>query len=160
MTHTKSKAVATWLALLLGVFGLHRLYLYGLRDKLAWLLPTYPDEPLPIEEAQKLKGLNLAGQIPGLAALDRLDSDAERDLAKALQRYPEVLLKAAEAYEPHQLSNYLKELASEFHGWYNSTKVLVDDEPLRQARLTLSLGVRQVIANGLGLLGVAAPERM
>lgn len=96
----------------------------------------------------------------GLAALDRLDSDAERDLAKALQRYPEVLLKAAESYEPHQLSNYLKELASEFHGWYNSTKVLVDDEPLRQARLTLSLGVRQVIANGLGLLGVAAPERM
>ncbi|MES3040174.1 MAG: arginine--tRNA ligase [Pseudomonadota bacterium] len=96
----------------------------------------------------------------GLAALDRLDSDAERDLAKALQRYPEVLLKAAEAFEPHQLSNYLKELASEFHGWYNSTKVLVDDEPLRQARLTLSLGVRQVIANGLGLLGVAAPERM
>ncbi len=92
--------------------------------------------------------------------LDILDQDAERDLAQRLARYPELVHKAALAYEPHQLANYLKELAAEFHGWYNNSKVLVDDSATRHARLLLCEAVRQVLANGLQLLGVAAPERM
>lgn len=110
---------------------------------------------------EKLKEQSLTlDQDAGLASLDQLDGEAERDLAKRLQQYPEALLKAALAYEPHQLANFLKELAAEFHGWYNGTKILVDDAAQRNARLVLCLAVRQVIANGLTLLGVQAPERM
>lgn len=99
-------------------------------------------------------------QTAGFAALDQLGGDGERSLAKRLQQYPEAVLKAALAYEPHQLANYLKELAAEFHGWYNGTKVLVEEASVRNARMLLCLAVRQVIANGLDLLGVNAPERM
>jgi len=80
-------------------------------------------------------------------------------LAK-LAAYPDVLNNAAQQYEPHQLGNYLKELASLFHGWYNEHKVISDDHELMQARLLLSVSVRQVIHNGLLLLGVSAPESM
>lgn len=96
----------------------------------------------------------------GLAHLDRLDTDYEKNLMTALARYPEVLESAALNYEPHALALYLKDLSSEFHTWYNALKVLEDDEVLRNARLTLSDAVRQVLANGLGLLGVQAPEEM
>jgi arginyl-tRNA synthetase len=94
------------------------------------------------------------------AALDILDSEAEKDLATLLSKYPEVIDNAAKQFEPHQLTHYLRELASHFHSWYNSEKVLVEDKALRDARLTLSLAVRQVIKNGLTILGVSAPEQM
>lgn len=96
----------------------------------------------------------------GLEHLDRLGLDEERDLANLMARYPEILGNAAEALEPHQLTHYLRELAGLFHTYYNSHKVLGDDPALRDARVTLSLAVRQVIANGLGLLGVSAPQSM
>ncbi|NVK02798.1 MAG: arginine--tRNA ligase, partial [Oceanospirillaceae bacterium] len=89
-----------------------------------------------------------------------LDTDAERDLVTALRKYPETLENAALNFEPHLLSNYLRELASDFHTYYNGHKMLIEDAQLRNARLTLSAAVRQVLANGLQLLGVSAPEQM
>ena len=63
-------------------------------------------------------------------------------------------------YEPHLLANYLRELAGDYHTWYNGHKMLIEEADLRNARLTLSVAVRQVIANGLELLGASAPEQM
>ena len=68
--------------------------------------------------------------------------------------------RAGENAQPQQIASYLRELAGEFHAYYNAHKVLVEDETLRAARLALSEGVRQVIANGLELLGVSAPQAM
>ena len=96
----------------------------------------------------------------GLASLEHLTLEVEAELAKKLGQYPELLEKAARNQAPQQLSNYLKELAADFHAYYNDNKMLVDDASLRNARLTLSLAVRQVLADGLQLLGVSAPERM
>jgi arginyl-tRNA synthetase len=89
-----------------------------------------------------------------------LDTDHELSLLTSLSRYPEVIETAALAHEPHQLFHYLRELANDFHTYYNEHKILVDEPELRNARLALSLATRQVIANGLGLLGVSAPESM
>lgn len=96
----------------------------------------------------------------GQKALAALNADVERELVKKLAAYPEVLQQAALAYEPHQLSNYLKDLASQFHGWYNEHIVLHEDVQTRHARLLLSTAIKQVLANGLNLLGVQAPESM
>ncbi|MEF8793318.1 arginine--tRNA ligase [Thiohalorhabdus sp.] len=84
----------------------------------------------------------------------------EARLLRQLQRYPETVAMAAGGREPHRVARYLQELASEFHTFYNSHRVLIDDAELMRARLALVEAVRQVLANGLGLLGVAAPERM
>jgi arginyl-tRNA synthetase len=84
----------------------------------------------------------------------------EEALLIALARYPEVVEAAALNHEPHQLAQYLRELANAFHSYYNEHRVLVSEDGLRDARLNLSLATRQVIRNGLGLLGVAAPEAM
>jgi len=109
----------------------------------------------------KLSGLGWSYSTgAGLASLERLSLEAEADLARKLGQYPELLQKAARNQAPQQLSNYLKELAADFHAYYNDNKMLIDDEGLRNARLTLSVAVRQVLADGLQLLGVSAPERM
>ena len=97
---------------------------------------------------------------PGDANLERLTEDHEQALLKTLARYPEVVEAAALNEEPHQLTHYLRELAHEFHTYYNAHPFLVDDAALRDARIKLILATRQVIANGLGLLGVSAPESM
>lgn len=99
-------------------------------------------------------------QAEALANLSLLSEEAEKDLVTALSRYPETLAAAAKHLEPHQLTNYLRDLASDFHAYYNSHKVLADDEKLRDARIALSLAVKQVIYNGLALLGVSAPQAM
>ncbi|MBS97861.1 MAG: arginine--tRNA ligase [Oceanospirillaceae bacterium] len=96
----------------------------------------------------------------GLKNLTRLDTEAEKDLVTTLGKYPELLQNAALNYEPHLLANYLRDLAGDFHTYYNAHKMLIDDAELRNARLTLSAAVRQVLANGLKLLGVSAPEQM
>ncbi len=84
----------------------------------------------------------------------------EEALLIALARYPEVVETAALNHEPHQLAQYLRELANAFHSYYNEHRVLVSDDGLRDARLSLSLATRQVIRNGRRLLGVFAPEVM
>ncbi len=96
----------------------------------------------------------------GEAALGRLTEDHEQALLERLSRYPELVEAAALAHEPHQIAHYLRELANDFHTYYNAHPFLVDDADLRNARLCLIEATRQVIANGLGLLGVSAPERM
>ncbi len=96
----------------------------------------------------------------GLAALNTLTESHEDALLVNLSRYPEVLEAAALAHEPHQLTNYLRDLANDFHTYYNAHQFIVDDEQLRNARLCLIMAVRQVIANCLALLGVSAPESM
>ena len=90
----------------------------------------------------------------------KLELEAEAEILAKLAAYPEVIIRAANNYEPHQVGNYLKELAALFHGWYNENKVLGDDAELTQARLLLSANVQQVLRNGLELLGVSAPESM
>ncbi len=96
----------------------------------------------------------------GRAAAGRLVETVEAELLAKLAAYPDALHAAATQYEPHQLGNYLKDLAALFHGWYNEHKVISDDVALMQARLLLSDSVRQVIHNGLLLLGVSAPTSM
>lgn len=96
----------------------------------------------------------------GLANLGLLSTDHEKDLITKLSKYPEVLTNAAVNYEPHMLANYLRELANDFHSYYNANKMLIEDADLRNARITLSESTRQVLNNGLSLLGVSAPEQM
>ena len=83
-----------------------------------------------------------------------------RDLLIDLARYPEIVEVAGRDLEPHQIAGYLVELAQAFQSYYNDHQFLVDDADVRNARLALALAVRQVLANGLGLLGVHAPEKM
>ncbi len=105
------------------------------------------------------KGLNWDREA-GLANLDRLGEAHEQALITRLGRYPELIESAAVNHEPHQLAHYLRELANDFHTYYNAHQFLVDDPDLRNARLALIAATRQVIANGLGLLGVSAPKSM
>ena len=77
-----------------------------------------------------------------------------------LSRYPEVVEAAGQNLEPHLVANYLRELAAAFHMYYNTNQFLVDDAAIRDARLTLANATRQVLANGLDLSGISAPESM
>ena len=97
---------------------------------------------------------------PGAANLERLAEEHELQLLKSLSRYPEVVELSAINEEPHQLSHYLRDLANDFHTYYNAHQFLVEDEGLRDARIKLILAVRQTLKNGLNLLGVTAPESM
>jgi len=96
----------------------------------------------------------------GMENLGLLNEEHEMALVAKLARYPETLERAALQHEPHQLILYLRELANDFHAYYNAHKVLVEDAPLRNARLNLIAAVRQVLANGLGLLNITTPETM
>ena len=96
----------------------------------------------------------------GLAAAAKLESSHEQAMLHALTRYPEVIEQAAVNRAPHALVHYLRELANVFHTYYNAEQFIVEDGPLRNARLALVLGVQQVVRNGLTLLGVSAPESM
>ncbi len=96
----------------------------------------------------------------GMKNLALLTQEHESALLKKLALYPEVLEKAALNYEPHQLVQYLRELATAFHTYYNAHQFLVPDANLRNARLTLIIAIRQVLANGLNLLDIQSPEAM
>ncbi len=96
----------------------------------------------------------------GLANLAALIESHEQALLTGLSRYPEVVESAALNHEPHQLAHFLRELANDFHTYYNAHQFLVDDVAVRDARLCLIKATRQVIANGLGLLAVSAPASM
>ena len=91
-----------------------------------------------------------------LAALGELDLD----LLKRLAAFPEAVSRAARELEPHRITNYLEELARTVHGWYHGCRVLGEPPEVEQARLVLARAARQVLANGLTLLGVSAPDRM
>ena len=106
--------------------------------------------------------LNEAGHShdPGHADLDRLVEPQERTLMKQLSRYAEVLEIAANNRAPQTLVHYLRDLANDFHTLYNAHQFILDDAPLRDARLLLCNATKTVIANGLDILGVSAPDRM
>jgi len=97
---------------------------------------------------------------PAAADLERLDNPHEEQLLITLARYPETIEAAARQHAPHHIAHYLKELAQDFHSYYNAQTFLVPEAPVRNARLSLVAAVRQVLRNGLALLGVSAPERM
>ena len=96
------------------------------------------------------------------ASLDlaSLESEHAAALANKMAEYGNILTVASRDLAPHLICVYLKELAAAFHAFYNSDRVLTDDETVRNARLALLLAARQVLANGLSVLGVSAPERM
>ncbi len=96
----------------------------------------------------------------GRARLDLLTEPQEKTLMTTLSRYPEVLELAADNRAPQHLVHYLRDLANDFHTYYNAHAFIVDDDDLRDARLQLITATRTVIANGLAILGVSAPETM
>lgn len=106
------------------------------------------DKQLTYDEANGLKHLNL------------LVEPQERDILTALSRYPDMITNAAINYEPHLLTNYLRDLATDFHSYYNAHHFIVEDKNLRDARLALVTAVKQVLINGFNLLGITAPTSM
>ena len=104
------------------------------------------------------RGLSVP-QANGTDLTPLVESD-ERDLMLMLSRYPEVVESAAQDAAPHLIAHYVRDLAGALHQYYDKHKILVNDEALRGARMALTDAVRIVLANGLGLLGVSAPEQM
>ncbi len=102
------------------------------------------------------------GDAAGLAVADTaaLESEQELTLLSRLMEYPEVVESAARDLSPHAIAFYLRALAADFHSYYNATRLLVEDEKVKRARLALAAAVRQVLRNGLALLGVSAPDKM
>jgi arginyl-tRNA synthetase len=96
----------------------------------------------------------------GIASLSDLVEPQETSLLSTLSRYPEVLELAADNRAPQHLVHYLRELANDFHTYYNAHAFIVDNAPLRNARLTLIAATKIAVANGLAILGVSAPEKM
>lgn len=94
---------------------------------------------------------------PNLALLRH---EAEQGLIKELMRFPEVIQEAAQTYEPHRLAVYLREVAVAFTKFYDQCRIIGEDEPLALARLALARAAQRVLANGLRVLGISAPERM
>jgi arginyl-tRNA synthetase len=112
-----------------------------------------------VERQMREKGFAYdAGQA--LASLERLTESHEQALLTRLARYPEVVEQAALQYAPHALVHFLRDLADDFHSYYNAHVFLVEDAPLRNARLALVWATRQVLRNALALLGVSAPGSM
>jgi arginyl-tRNA synthetase len=106
------------------------------------------------------RGLPPVDAAAGVASFGRLDTAHEQAMFVELSRYPEVVEAAAANLEPHLIAQYLRDLAGALHSYYHEHKWIVDDAELRNARITLAVTARQVIRNGLDLLGLSAPEKM
>ena len=102
------------------------------------------------------------GDPKTLASFDPAPLTGEREMALCarLAAFPDILADAARDYAPHAIAFYLKDLAGDFHSYYNAERILVDDAGQRNARLALIAALRQVLRNGLDILGVSAPESM
>ena len=140
------------------------------KDNLVYYIQYAHARVCRVLEKLAASGLNVDDAI-GAEQQSLLTAPAEEEVIKLLAAYPTTLLRAATGYEPHILTNYLKELAALFHGWYDSNRILPlsltsgetptqAEMDMMQARLRLSKAVRQVLANGLGLLGLSAPTSM
>jgi len=92
--------------------------------------------------------------------LSPLTSPYEEALLRRLADFPEELAAAARDLAPHQVTTYLKELARDFHSYYNAERFLVDDASVRDARLALAVATAQALKNGLAVLSISAPEQM
>jgi arginyl-tRNA synthetase len=102
------------------------------------------------------------GEPRALSGADLLPlrNDYEMTLLQKLSEYPEIVEVAAKDFAPHHIAYYLRDLAADFHSYYNAERFLVPEEEVKLARLALAQAVRQVIRNGLALLGVSSPEKM
>lgn len=109
---------------------------------------------------KKMGEESLKHKMSSISDLLLLTEDNERALLVLLSRYPEIVELASVNRAPQNIVHYLRGLSADFHSYYNAHKMLVDDEKLRNARISLALGIRQVLYNGLSLLGVNAPDRM
>ncbi|MCH2669220.1 MAG: arginine--tRNA ligase [Gammaproteobacteria bacterium] len=109
---------------------------------------------------KKMGEEGLKHKISSISDLSILTEDNERALLVLLSRYPEIVELASVNRAPQNIVHYLRSLSADFHSYYNAHKMLVDDSKLRNARISLALGIRQVLYNGLTLLGVNAPDRM
>ena len=109
---------------------------------------------------KKMGEEGLKHKMSSISDLSILTEDNERALLVLLSRYPEIVELASVNRAPQNIVHYLRSLSADFHSYYNAHKMLVDDRKLRNARISLALGVRQVLYNGLTLLGVNAPDRM
>jgi len=105
------------------------------------------------------KGHSLNESV-GLANLSLLVEAHERSILNKLSRYPEIIESASQNHEPHQLAHFLRELANDFHSYYNAHQFIVDQEALRNARMVMILATQQVLVNCLKILGVSAPDTM
>ena len=94
------------------------------------------------------------------ADLALLDNPHELAVAAKLGEFPEVVEAAARDLAPHVIAFYLKDLAAAFHSYYNAERMLVDDVALKDARIALAAAVRQVIRNGMAIIGVSCPQSM
>ena len=101
-------------------------------------------------DAAALKGVDLSA----------LEGPQAQALMLLLAKYPEMLAAAARDFAPHDVTFYLRELASSYHSYYDAERILVDDEPVKLARLALVAATAQVLHNGLAVLCVSAPSRM
>ena len=119
-------------------------YIQYAHARICSVVNQWPGEPAALAEAD----------------LSLLSNPRELAIANQLAQFREVIETAARDLAPHMIAFYLKDLAGEFHGWYNAERMLVDDEKLRDARVALAAAVRQVIRNGLAILGVSCPESM
>ncbi|MGY6274475.1 arginine--tRNA ligase [Methylomonas sp. MgM2] len=108
-----------------------------------------------LDEKGRARDINL-----GMKHSNLLTESHELELLTSLSKYPEIVERAAVNHEPHQLIHYLRDLANQFHCYYNAHQFLVDEEALCNARLNLICAVRQVLANALNLLKIHAPESM
>lgn len=123
------------------------------------------DNPVYYIQYAHARANSIKAQVPDLTNLSSLDLssltlDSESQLLNKLADYPSCITQAARQHQPHQVATYLLELASDFHSYYNATRILIEDQRLQQARVYLVLSIQQVIHNGLSLLGISAPERM
>jgi arginyl-tRNA synthetase len=102
------------------------------------------------------------GQVASLASVDLspLDSSPAQALMLQLSKYPAMLAEAAKGFAPHDVTFYLRDLASSYHSYYDAERILVDDVPTKLARLALIKATAQVLKNGLSILGVSAPTKM
>ncbi len=108
-----------------------------------------------LQDAQLIHDFDSGNEHLGL-----LITDHEQALIKRLAAYPEIISNAAKNLEPHSIAHYLRELATDFHSYYNAEKFIIDETILRNARFNLIAAVKQTIKNGLEILGVSAPESM
>jgi len=109
----------------------------------------------------KLKENNLSyKESIAMESLNQLNSDQEIEIQQLLSQFPDVINRSADNYEPHLICYYLRNLAGAFHSYYNKEKILVEQENSLQAKLFLISAVRQVVFNGLKVLGISAPKSM
>jgi arginyl-tRNA synthetase len=113
-----------------------------------------------IDSDQAFGFINQRIEAQQLEILGRLSAPKEQGLINRLSEFPDVIRYCAQELSPHLMAFYLRDLAGDFHGFYNSERVLIDDPVLREARLLLVAATGQVLRLGLGLLGVSAPSRM